>query len=54
MGYENMKPALERIQMVTGFLAAQGKDVTTVFALEDNYRDTPQLPNRISLAAARP
>jgi hypothetical protein len=54
MGYENLKPALERIQMVTGFLAAQGQDVKTVFALEDHYRDTPQMEAAVERMKADP
>jgi ubiquinone biosynthesis protein Coq4 len=54
MGYENLKPALERIRMVTGFLAAQGQDVKTVFALEDHYRDTPQMEAAVERMKADP
>jgi ubiquinone biosynthesis protein COQ4 len=43
MGYDNLKPALERIKMVSGFIAGHGQDIPTVFALEDSYFDTPQM-----------
>jgi ubiquinone biosynthesis protein Coq4 len=54
MGYENLTPALERIKMVTGFLAAHGQDTKTVFALEDHYRDTPQMATAVERMKADP
>jgi ubiquinone biosynthesis protein COQ4 len=54
MGYENLTPALERIKMVTGFLAAHGADTKTVFALEDHYRDTPQMADAVERMKADP
>ena len=54
MGYENLTPALERIQMVAGFLAGQGQDTKTVFALEDHYRDTPQMAEAVERMKADP
>jgi ubiquinone biosynthesis protein COQ4 len=54
MGYENLTPALERIQMVAGFLAGQGQDTKTVFALEDHYRDTPQMADAVERMKADP
>jgi hypothetical protein len=32
MGYENLTPALERIKVVSGFIASKGQDTKTVFA----------------------
>ncbi|HYO71460.1 MAG TPA: Coq4 family protein [Archangium sp.] len=43
MGYANLKTVLERIKMTVGFLNGQGKDTSTVFELEESYRDTPQM-----------
>jgi ubiquinone biosynthesis protein Coq4 len=54
MGYENLTPALERIKMVTGFLASQGAETKTVFALEDHYRDTPQMADAVERMKADP
>ncbi len=54
MGYENLKPALERIKMVSGFIAAHGQDVPTVFALEDSYYDTPQMQAAVERMKAEP
>jgi ubiquinone biosynthesis protein COQ4 len=54
MGYENLTPALERIKMVSGFLASQGQDTKTVFALEDHYRDTPQMTEAVARMKADP
>jgi hypothetical protein len=33
MGYENLKPTLERIRMVSGFIAGRGERTETVFEL---------------------
>jgi ubiquinone biosynthesis protein COQ4 len=54
MGYENLTPALERIKMVTGFVASHGQDTKTVFALEDRYRDSPQMTEAVSRMKADP
>lgn len=54
MGYQNLMPALERIQMVTAFLAAGGQDTKTVFALEDHYRDRPQMAAAVERMRADP
>jgi ubiquinone biosynthesis protein COQ4 len=54
MGYENLTPALERIKMVSGFLASQGQETKTVFALEDSYRDTPQMVEAVARMKADP
>ena len=47
MGYENLTPALERIKMVSGFLASHGQETKTVFALEDSS------PNRLAFDMLR-
>src|SRR5271156_5249144 len=54
MGYENLTPALERIKMVAGFLASHGAETKTVFALEDHYRDTPQMVEAVERMKADP
>src|SRR5262245_42720859 len=54
MGYENLTPALERIKMVSGYIASHGKDIKTVFALEDHYRDTPQMAEAVLRMKADP
>jgi ubiquinone biosynthesis protein COQ4 len=54
MGYENLTPALERIKMVSGSLASHGQDTKTVFALEDHYRDTPQMAEAVKRMKADP
>jgi putative tryptophan/tyrosine transport system substrate-binding protein len=54
MGYENLTPALERIKMVSGYIASHGKDAKTVFALEDHYRDSPQMAEAVSRMKADP
>jgi ubiquinone biosynthesis protein COQ4 len=54
MGYENLTPALERIKMVSGFLASQGQETKTVFALEDHYRDSPQMAEAVVRMKADP
>jgi ubiquinone biosynthesis protein COQ4 len=54
MGYENLTPALERIKMVSGFLASQGQETKTVFALEDHYRDSPQMAGAVARMKADP
>jgi ubiquinone biosynthesis protein Coq4 len=40
--------------MVAGFLAGQGQDTKTVFALEDHYRDTPQMADAVERMKADP
>jgi ubiquinone biosynthesis protein COQ4 len=54
MGYENLTPALERIKMVSGFLASHGQETKTVFALEDHYRDSPQMAEAVARMKADP
>ncbi|HXJ81130.1 MAG TPA: Coq4 family protein [Candidatus Methylomirabilis sp.] len=43
MGYENLKPALERFSMTAGFIASGGRRTETVFDLEDSFHDSPQM-----------
>jgi ubiquinone biosynthesis protein COQ4 len=54
MGYENLKPALQRIQMVSGFIAGRGQRTETVFEIEDSYRKTPQMQACLARMKADP
>src|SRR6516162_557800 len=54
MGYENLTPALERIKMVSGFLASHGQETKTVFALEDHYRDSAQMAEAVARMKSDP
>jgi ubiquinone biosynthesis protein Coq4 len=54
MAYQNLQPMLDRIKTVIGFLAAQDRDVDTVFALEDSYRDSPQMQAAVERMKADP
>ena len=54
MGYENLTPALASASTCAGFLAGQGQDTKTVFALEDHYRDTPQMAEAVERMKADP
>jgi ubiquinone biosynthesis protein Coq4 len=54
MAYEELTPMLERIKMVTGFIATPNRAVETVFDLEDSYLDSPQMTACVERMKADP
>lgn len=54
MAYEGLAPMLERVKMVTGFIATPNRDVATVFDLEDSYVGSPQMAACVERMKADP
>jgi ubiquinone biosynthesis protein Coq4 len=54
MAYDQLVPMLQRIRMVTGFIATPNRDVATVFDLEDSYLGTPQMATCVERMKADP
>ena len=54
MAYDTLQPMLERIKMVTGFLADPHRKVDTVGAIEESYLDSPQMQACVERMKADP